>query len=40
MALVFSAGNIQGQNKSKTNKGKATKPVKQEPATTASLPSN
>lgn len=39
MALVFSAGNIQGQNKSKTNKGKATKPVKQEPAN-IELPAN
>lgn len=39
MALIFSAGNIQGQNKSKTNKGKATKPVKQEPAN-IELPAN
>ena len=39
MALVFSAGSIQGQNKSKTNKGKATKPVKQEPAN-IELPAN
>lgn len=39
MALVFSAGNIQGQNKSKTNKGKNAKPVKQEPVN-VELPAN
>ncbi len=39
MALVFSAGNIQGQNKGKTTKGKTVKPVKQEPVN-VELPAN
>lgn len=39
LALILGAGNAQAQNKNKTNKGKQTKPVKQE-APSVQLPAN
>ncbi len=39
LALIFSAGNLQAQNKGKNQKGKPAKPVKQEPVN-VELPAN
>lgn len=39
LALIFSAGNLQAQNKGKNQKGKPDKPVKQEPVN-VELPAN